>query len=396
VTSDEADSPRGRIVLMRALERGELPAGDEGLQLHLDRCLGCRACESVCPAGVLFGPALEAARARIARARPLPFLLRAALWILARPGRQRLLWALSRVVRWTGIPAAIARGAGRDAPPVARMLAMLAATKPGKGERGRGKGKTRPAGPLPSPSPFPLSPLFRGCVMDGLFRHVHDAPITALAANGIGVAEVKGQRCCGALAAHAGADQLALELALGNVRALARTEGPIVVNSAGCGAMLRSYGELLAGDPLAADARAVSARVRDVSEVLAEAGPRPGHPLPLRVAYDAPCHLLHAQHVAAAPLQLLHAIPGLEQVPLEGSDRCCGSAGLYSMIEPAMSAQVLDRKLDAIAQAAPDVVATGNPGCLMQIGAGLLLDGLATRAMHPVELLAWSYRNGEP
>ena len=388
VTADEADSPRGRIVLMRALQRGTLPAGDASLQQHLDRCLGCRACESVCPAGVVFGPALEVSRGRIARVRPLPLMLRLVLWILARPSRQRLLWLLSRLFRWTGLPAAIARGAGAEAPVVAKTMAMLAATK----TRGTGNGERRRT-ISPTRFPVPRSPLFRGCVMDGLFDHVHDATITALAANGMSVAEVPGQVCCGALAAHAGADRLAHQLAEDNVRAFAGTEGPIVVNSAGCGAMMRSYGELLAGSPLAAEAAAVAARVRDVTELLAEAGPRPGSDVPLRVAYDAPCHLLHAQRVATAPLQVLRAIPGLELVPLEGSERCCGAAGLYSIIEPAMSADVLALKLAAIRRAAPDVVATGNPGCVMQIGGGLLLDGQHTRVAHPVELLALSYRN---
>ena len=386
VTADEADSPRGRIVLMRALERGELPATDPELQRHLDRCLGCRGCESVCPAGVVFGPALEVSRARIERARPLPVTMRLALWVLARPARQRWLWALSRLLRWTGLPALIARGAGRDAPMVARMLAMLAAT------RMRGKKKEERRRPFPSSSSIIPSQLFSGCVMNGLFSHVHRATITVLAANGFGVNEVPGQVCCGALAAHAGADRLAHTLAEANVRALARTDGPIVVNSAGCGAMMRSYGVVLAGTPLEADAKAVADRVRDVTEVLAGAGPRPGGPLPLRVAYDAPCHLVHAQRVTAAPLQVLGAIPGLELVPLDGSDRCCGSAGLYSMMEPALSSDVLAVKLDAIGRAAPDVVATVNPGCLMQIGGGLLLDGQAATVAHPVELLAWSYQ----
>lgn len=393
VTADEADSPRGRIVLMRALVRGEIAADDAGLQQHLDRCLGCRGCESVCPSGVLFGPALEAARARIAQARPLPLALRAALWLLARPGRQRVIWALSRLLRWTGLPALIARNAGQDAPVVAKMMAMLAATKPWTVDGARWTEKTDDGSPRSAPSTVhrAQSTLFTGCVQAGLFGHVHLATITALEANGVAVHEVRGQACCGALAAHAGAHQLATELARENVRAFGATTGTIVVNSAGCGAMLRSYGDLLIGDPLEADARAVSGRVRDVSEVLAELGPRPGKPLPLRVAYDAPCHLLHAQKVAAAPLSMLRAIPGLEQVPLEGSERCCGSAGLYSMIEPGMSGDVLALKLAAIRRAAPDVVATGNPGCLMQIGGGLLLDGQPVRVMHPVELLARSY-----
>ena len=398
VTSDEADSPRGRIVLMRALARGEIPPDDAGLQTHLDRCLGCRACESVCPAGVVFGPALEASRARLAEARPLPAALTAALWVLARPGRQRALWLASRLLRWTGLPEWLACGAGSDAPPAASMLAMLAATR-----QRRRSGERRSAGaerlfdggasfraPLPAPALLRLS-LFRGCVMDGLFGHVHDATIDALEANDLSVGEVPSQVCCGALAAHAGAHGLACDLARENVRAFGPSEGTVVVNSAGCGAMLKSYGDLLADDPLADDARRFSARVRDVTEVLAERGPRPGRALDLRVAYDAPCHLLHAQKIADAPRRVLDAIPGLMQVPLEGSDRCCGSAGLYSMIEPAMSQEVLALKVEAIRRAAPDIVATGNPGCLMQIGAGVMLAGLPVTVCHPVELLAWSY-----
>jgi glycolate oxidase iron-sulfur subunit len=229
--------------------------------------------------------------------------------------------------------------------------------------------------------------------MDGLFGHVHEAAAVALNANGIAVTPVPGQVCCGALAVHAGDAAQARALARENMRAFdAAAPGlPIVVDSAGCGAMLRAYGTLLADDPLADAAAAFSARVRDVSEVLAERGPRPGAALPLRVAYDAPCHLLHAQKVAAPPLRLLGAIPGLELVPLEGSDRCCGSAGLYALVEPSLSQAVLAPKLDAIARAAPDVLATGNPGCLMHIGAGILLRGLDVEVRHPVELLAWSY-----
>lgn len=285
------------------------------------------------------------------------------------------------------------------------MLAMLAATAPGNGRRGgRGTGG-QPGGRgtlrtshtvLPSArAPVPPSPvtLLTGCVMDGLFGHVHEAATVALEANGLALTAAPGQVCCGALAAHAGDLPQARALARENVRAFdAAAPGlPIIVDSAGCGAMLRAYGSLLADDPLAGAAAAFSARVRDVSEVLAERGPRPGAALPLRVAYDAPCHLLHAQKVSAPPLQLLASIPGVELVPLEGSDRCCGSAGLYALVEPSLSQAVLAPKLDAIAQAAPDVLATGNPGCLMHIGAGILLRGLDIEVRHPVELLAWSY-----
>ena len=399
-TADEADSPRGRIVLMRALAHGELPADDPGLTYHLDRCLGCRACESVCPSGVVYGPALEAARERIAETRPLPAVMRVALWALARPERQRLLWSLSRAVRASGVPRALAAQAGPDAPRLASLLAMLAATAPAHVRDHGGRQPASRAAHLPPASrpPAPTSnlepvALLTGCVMDGLFSHVHEATRVVLEANGCGVAPVPGQVCCGALAAHAGDAGAARALARENISAFdaAAPGALVVVDSAGCGAMLKSYGHLLEHDPLAAAAAAFSARVRDVSEVLAERGPRPGRPLPLRVAYDAPCHLLHAQRVADAPLTVLRAVPGLELVPLEGGERCCGSAGLYALVEPQLAGQVLAPKLAAIRAAAPDVVATGNPGCLMQIGAGALLAGLEVEVRHPVELLAWSY-----
>ena len=402
VTADEADSPRGRIVLMHALARRELPADDAALDLHLDRCLGCRACESVCPSGVVYGPALEAARALITRVRGQPASLRLGLWILARPERQRALWLLARMARATRLPELMVRGTAwsgtapdRGAAPrapaapasYAFALAMLAATRPGNG-----------ASEAPPEAP-PLRhgtemALFRGCVMDGLFGHVHGATIRTLATNGVAVREAPGQVCCGALAAHAGEEAAARALARANVLAFdAAAPGlAIVTNSAGCGAMLKSYGEWLADDPLAERAHAFAARVRDVSEVLAERGPRRAGPLPLRVAYDAPCHLHHAQRITQAPLALLAAIPELELVPLEGGDRCCGSAGIYSLLQPHLSFEVLESKLRAIAAAAPDVVATGNPGCLMQIGAGTLLAGLDVELRHPVELLDRAYR----
>ena len=396
-TADETDSPRGRIVLMRALQRHELPPDDVALDLHLDRCLGCRACESACPSGVTYGPALEAARALLTRARGLPPTLAAGLWLLARPGRQRLAWLLARLVRWTRVPERLARGAtgpglaGGRLSPAVFALAMLAATRPANGRAARRRAP-RPSAGGPARSGDEVA-LLRGCVMDGLFGHVHDATVRVLAANGVAVRAVPGQVCCGALAAHAGNETLARDLARINVRAFdAAAPGlPVVADSAGCGAALRSYGEWLADGPMAEQARAFAARVRDVSEVLAERGPRPAGPLELRVAYDAPCHLHHAQKVTEAPLAVLRAIPGLELAPLEGSDRCCGSAGLYSLLQPGLSLEVLEAKLRAVEAAHVDVVATGNPGCLMQIGAGALLAGLRVELRHPVELLDRAY-----
>jgi glycolate oxidase iron-sulfur subunit len=225
--------------------------------------------------------------------------------------------------------------------------------------------------------------------MDTLFRHVHDATRRTLEHNGYRVVEAAGQTCCGALHEHAGDRAAAVALARHNAAALARAADYVVTNSAGCGALLKDYGHLL-GDESGAT---LAGKVRDVTELLAEAGPRPGARLDLDVAYDAPCHLQHAQRVHEAPLAVLRAIPGLRLRLLPGSDRCCGSAGIYSVLQPGMARAVLADKIEIIAAAEPrpQVVATGNPGCLMQIGAGLIAAGLDIRAAHPVELLDQSY-----
>ena len=386
-TGDEADSPRGRIELMRALERGELSAGDPFVVEHLDRCLGCRGCEPVCPSGVGYGRGLEEARERLASTRRLPWAARAALAAFTTPGLSRLVYAFARALRATGIPGRLA-GWGR----LRFAMGMLAATKPAGGKRrteadggGSHRAPTAPYRPLP-----PLTALlFRGCIMDGLFPHVHDATIRALTVNGYEVRDVPGQVCCGALHVHAGVREPARALARRNIAAFGEggREDPIVVNSAGCGAMLKEYGHLL-GD----EGARFAARVRDVTELLADRGPVPGAPIDVRVAYDPPCHLLHAQRIAAPPLQLFRAIPVLQLISTPDAAQCCGSAGLFTLVQPAMSRAVLAPKIATLREAAPQVVATGNPGCLMQLGAGLRAAGMAASARHPVELLDDSYR----
>src|SRR5438552_7479155 len=380
-TGDEADSPRGRIELMRALEAGELTPDDAAVVVHLDRCLGCRGCEPVCPSGVGYGRGIEAARALLAtKRRPAP-LARAALWALTTPGPSRIAYTLARALRATGIPSRLA-GWGR----LRFAMGMLAATKPADGPTlGRPDGKRRQP-PSDSPTVRQSVALFRGCVMDGLFSHVHDATVRTLEVNGYAVREVPGQVCCGALHAHAGLREEARRLARANVAAFGDGAEPIVVNSAGCGAMLKEHGHLV-------DATSFAARVRDVTELLARGGgPRPGAPVDVQVAYDPPCHLLHAQRIADEPLRVLAAIPVLRIVPLSDAAQCCGSAGLYTLLEPAMSRAVLAPKLASLRAAAPHVVATGNPGCLMQLGAGLAASGLSAAVRHPVELLDESYR----
>lgn len=381
-TGDEGHSPRGRIVLMRSLERGEISAHDPALLEHLDGCLGCRGCEPVCPSGVGYGQGLEAAREQIFEARGIPPTAGAVLGVF----RYRLLWrplfALARLLRATRLPHLLS-GKSR----LGFAMGMLASSA----ER---RDRTEKAERISSPSSpsYPSSPtvaLFRGCVMDALFSHVHAATRRTLEVNGYRVVEVAGQVCCGALHEHAGDTGAARSLAAANVKAMADAADLIVVNSAGCGALLKDYGRLLASPA----ARGMATKIRDVSELLAERGPRPGAALDLAVAYDAPCHLQHAQRVHEAPLALLSAVPSLRLHLLPGSDRCCGSAGIYSVLQPRMARAVLDSKIGSFAgaQPRPDLIVTGNPGCLMQLGAGLRAAGLPIGVAHPVELLDLSY-----
>jgi len=370
-TGDEADSPRGRIELMRALERGELAPSDPYVQTHLDRCLGCRGCEPVCPSGVGYGHGLEEARALLAQTRRLPWTARFALALFTTPGLNRVVYAFARLFRATGIPRMLA-GWGR----MGFAMGMLASTAPDRRTGGRPVGKAvRPRSASPAVRPSVL--LFRGCIMDGLFGHVHDATIRTLEVNGYEVREVPGQVCCGALHVHAGLRDPAAVLARRNAEAFGDGDTPIVVNSAGCGAMLKEQ---------------FGARVRDVTELLAERGPVPGAPVDTRVAYDPPCHLLHAQRIADPPLALFRAIPVLQLASTPDAAQCCGSAGIFSLLQPGMSRAVLAPKIASLREAAPAIVATGNPGCLMQLGAGLRAAGLAASARHPVEVLDDSYR----
>ncbi len=400
VTGDEADSPRGRIVLMQALSSGELPISDKGLTVHLNRCLGCRACESACPSGVEYGAALEKTRSALAVTNTVPLLGRMVLAVMAERRIRRPLLAASRLARPL---ATLLAGKSR----IGFQFGMLAATRMKVGQNGaegRKGGKTerhRPADSGPPPyHPTGLAPregeravIFRGCIMDDLFSHVHEATARTLRANGFTLATAPRQGCCGALHAHAGLRDHAKTLARHNVHAFRdQTKATIVVNAAGCGAALKDYGGLLRGDPLESEAREFASRVKDVSEVLAPCGPRAGASLELTVAVDPACHLQHAQRVVNQPLAVLDAIPGLRYRSPADADHCCGSAGVYSVLEPELSRQVLSRKLESLEAVDADVIATANPGCIMQIGAGQFASRRGRPVVHPIELLDLSYR----
>jgi glycolate dehydrogenase iron-sulfur subunit len=377
---DENDSPRGRIFLMRSLLEGTITPDNESVQTHISRCLGCRACETACPSGVPYGHLLEATRATLIESQPNPFVARVILAVFANRILLSVAMFASRLLAATPVPTLLARIRGRSG----FAMAMLASAgsplerDPYLTRGGNERGKAA---------------VLLGCVMEGLFTDTNRATERVLRVNGYEIVGAKGQRCCGALHAHAGDINTARMLAKGNVEAFERSGADVIaVNSAGCGAMMKDYGHLLKDDQAWAErGSAVASRVRDVSELLAAAGPIPGAPLPLRVCYDAPCHLLHGQRVSTPPLAVLASIPQLELVPLRDSDQCCGAAGIYNLIEPETSDAVLATKLANIAETGAQFVATGNPGCLMQIGAGLLRSGSRARAIHPVDLLDASY-----
>jgi glycolate oxidase iron-sulfur subunit len=381
---DENDSPRGRIVLMRALLEGTLTPDSESVQTHIAQCLGCRACETVCPSGVPYGHLLEATRATLAEHRPIPLIARVILSAFERPWLLALAMAGGRFLRATGTARRLSRLPGR----LGFSMAMLASTNrrnaAADGGYAAGTGERATAA------------LLTGCVMAGLFSDVNRATERTLAHNDYAMKSAPGQRCCGALHAHSGDDRAARALAKANIAAFERADVDFIcTNAAGCGAMMKDYAHLLADDRAWHERAArISNKVRDVSELLSAAGPKHGGPVRLRVAYDAPCHLQHAQRIVNQPIDVLRAIPELELVPLVESDVCCGSAGIYNLVEPDVSDGVLDRKMGFVNEANPQVVTTGNPGCLMQIGAGLLRRGSPTEALHPVELLDRSYAAG--
>ena len=396
---DENDSPRGRLVLMRRLLEGDVALDDADVGRHFDRCLGCRACETACPSGVPYGALLEATRATMAPVRGIPWVARIVLAVFTRTTMLRVGLLLARRVRDTGLPRWLARVLPER---FAFPMAMLASTSP---IRLPSAVEHLPSAVEHLPSPVSRLPssdsnvaersvtCLTGCVMHGLFGHVNAATRRVLTHNGFTLVDTPNQHCCGALHAHAGDLRGARELAKRNIVAFEGSgTGAIAINSAGCGAMVKQYGHLLHDNAQwTARADAVAARARDVSELLALVGPREGAPLPLRVAHDPPCHQMHAQRVVQQPLAVLAAIPGLNLVPLEDADQCCGSAGIYNLVEPDTSNAVLAPKLARIAATNASLIATGNPGCMMQIGAGLLRNGSTMRVVHPVELLDASY-----
>jgi glycolate oxidase iron-sulfur subunit len=374
---EEADSPRGRILLIGALASGRLAPTAE-VRRHLDLCLGCRACETACPSGVEYGRLIEEARPWVERTRPpaARWARRALSAVLGSRRATRVAFGLLRLVgglRWT---AALARHAPR---PLRPWLAFVAALPP------RARRRPLPAVLEPEGPVRGTAVLLTGCVADAVFDATNRATAALLVRAGVRVRVPADQGCCGALAMHLGDAAGARRLAARAVDALAGADW-VVSNAAGCGAHLRGYGHVLPGDPRAAD---VAGRARDALELLDALGlPPPVRSLARTVAVHDPCHLAHGQGVRLPVRRLLAAIPGVRLVELEESDTCCGSAGSYNLTEPAMAQRLAERKLARIAQSGADVVAAANPGCLLQIRAGAIARGLAVAVEHPVDLLA--------
>jgi Fe-S oxidoreductase len=413
----EPDSPRGRIYLMRGLAEGRI-APDAELQRHLDQCLDCRACETVCPAGVPYSRMLEQTRGQLTRRAVTPGPLRVlGTWVLEHvlPHRERLHFVTSllrigqrppfaTLVGWAGarglLPDFARRGLAMTPPLLPRAERGLERLAPRLPEGARIERRSDALVFHPAGTPKAKVGFFTSCVMDAMFPAINHEAVRLLVVAGCRVEVPAAQTCCGALQAHSGLRRTARKLARQNVHAFASDVDSIVSDSAGCGAALRECGHLLHDDPSPDAAREFSARVRDVAEVLAAVGMPPATVTlaskadpkqPLRIGYHDPCHLAHAQKVRSEPRRLLRALPGVALVDLPNSDWCCGSAGIYNLTHPEMAEAQLRQKLDSIEQVAPELVVASNPGCLLHMARGATARGLGARMVHIVEVLAMAY-----
>jgi glycolate oxidase iron-sulfur subunit len=385
----EMDSPRGRIKLMETVWDGRVDVASRAFTAHIDGCLDCRACETACPSGVEYGKLVEGARSQLELARkrgPLARLVRTFAFrvLLPRPSVLATFAHLSVIAKRLGA-ARVLRLVG-----LGRLADLLALVPPTISSRGI------PANYAAVGERRGRVALFTGCVMRAAFADTNAATARVLARNGIDVFIPLDQTCCGALHAHAGARGDSRDLARRNIAALEGLElDAFIVNAAGCGAHLKGYGWLLKDDLEWRDrAERFSSRVRDAAEHLVAVGlvAQPG-PLRARATYDDPCHLLHGQRIKEQPRQLLAAIPGLELVPLVEADMCCGSAGTYNITQPELSKALLDRKIAHVLESGADLLVTANPGCQMQLEAGVRAAGSRISVVHLMDVLDRAYQS---
>jgi glycolate dehydrogenase iron-sulfur subunit len=402
-TLAEPSSPRGRIALISAVAEGRLAVTDPGFIQQMYECLDCRACEAACPSGVVYGQLIETARAQVERARPRSLRqrgVRGAVFggLFADARRLRAAASVLRFYQRSGLRAGVRRTRLLERFGLAE-LERLAPEMPASFIVPAGEVFT----PQTSVPPRGRVALLAGCVMSTAFAQTDRATIRVLNANGYEVVVPAAQQCCGALDVHAGELEHGRALARRNIAAFESSGAELIVaNAAGCGASLKEYGRLLEDDAdWAARACAFSARVRDVTELLG-ALQRRGQlnarlsPIPLRVTYQEPCHLAHAQRVTREPRALLRAIPRLKLIEMEDSALCCGSAGVYNLTQPQMAGALGDRKARAILATGAQAVVTGNPGCAIQVRAALDRADAVLPVLHIVDLLDIAYRGRLP
>jgi glycolate oxidase iron-sulfur subunit len=392
---EEMDSPRGRIYMMKKSAQGDAPL-DQRFGLHMDNCLGCMACMTACPSGVQYNKLIEDTRAQVERNIPRSTsdsLFRKLLFATFPYVRRLRLLALPMLIyQRTGLQKLLrASGLLRLLPKRLFQMEALLPRVPIGFMRGL------PAKVSPLAAPRRRVGMLSGCVQQVFFQHVNQATARVLAAEGCEVIIPQAQECCGALMLHSGLDEQASALARRMIAMFEKARvDTIVINAAGCGSTMKEYGHLLRDDPQwAARAAEFSDKCKDISEILCELPARsPRHALPMRVAYHDACHLRHAQAIHAEPRRLLATIPGLEVAEIEESSLCCGSAGVYNLLNPEPANQLGDRKVENLLTTKAKAVISANPGCLLQLMSGLRRRGLdAMPAYHMVELLDASIRN---
>jgi len=390
----ETSGPRGRIALIRAVAEGQLDLTSPGFMHQMSECLDCRACEAVCPSGVRYGELLEPARTQIVREtapqRSLAARFGRAVLIgalFSRLGFMRLVAALVRFYQRSGLQT-FARSSG-----ILRALHLdgLEAMAPRMSPHFFVAADQR----FPAQGTRKASAFFHaGCIMHVAFAEWNEASVRVLTRAGVEVVVPRDQGCCGAITIHAGEMDRGRALAQRNIAAFERSGADVyVINAAGCGSALKEYGQLFHDDDAWRErARAFSAKVRDITEFLDAIGIDPNlGPLEAVVTYQDPCHLAHAQRITAAPRRLLARIPGLEIREMEESSLCCGSAGIYNVTQPEMAGRLGRRKVEHVLDVAPDILATANPGCALQIANGLRAAGKNVEVLHVVQLLDRSY-----
>ena len=393
-TGNELDSPRGRIYLMKSALEGKIPMGGS-LVKHLDMCLGCIACEPACPSGVKYSRLIESARSQIERRYERPFsdkLHRLLIFsIFPYPKRLRLLLPLLYLYQVSGLKHLVHTSGilRKISSRLSKMDDMLPAIK---------SSELFPSTPnlIPAMGKKRYRVAFlSGCVQSVLFPHTNEATVRVLSENGCEVVVPRNQGCCGALSLHSGRMSEARDFARTNINIFERSDyDAIIVNSAGCGSAMKEYKDLLKGDESYAErAERISNKTKDVMEFLDEIGLEGElREVKCRVTYQDACHIAQAQRIKSQPRDIIKKIPGIEFIELPESELCCGSAGIYNLVEPEMSEKLLERKIRNLKETNAELLIAGNPGCLLQIQMGIRENGLNIKAAHPVELLDWAYR----